>query len=146
VWEAGQTKRIFHTGAVLRLLGWASDDELVAGLTANDDFNPVTPKEVQLVSVSAKTHRSRLLNKLPRARQFSLRLSPDKRNVSFVANTDGRENIFLLALKGGRPRQITQNNDEKIHYSSPVWASDGKTIYFGKQTRWSLLTLIDNLK
>jgi eukaryotic-like serine/threonine-protein kinase len=146
VWESGKTKMIFHTGAVLRLLGWTSDDELVAGLVANDDFNRVTPKEVQLISISTKAPRSRLLNKLPRTRQFSVQLSPDKRNVSFVANPSGRENIFLLSLKGGQPRQITQNNDEKIHYSSPVWASDGKTIYFGKQTRWSLLTLIDNLK
>jgi len=146
VWEAGQAKRVYHTEAFLRLLDWASDDEVVAGLVANDDFNRVTPKEVKLISVSTKALRPRLLNNIPRARQFSVRLSPDKRNVSFVANSGGRENIFLLTLKGGQPTQITQNDDEKIHYSSPVWASDGKTIYFGKQTRWSLLTLIDNLK
>jgi serine/threonine protein kinase/Tol biopolymer transport system component len=146
VWEADRAKMIFHTEAVLRLLGWTSDDELVVGLVANDDFNRVTPKEVQLKSISAKALRPRLLNKLPGARQFSVRLSPDKRNVSFVARPDGRDNIFLLSLAGGQPKQITQNEDEKIHYSSPVWASDGKTIYFCKQTRWSLLTLIDNLK
>jgi Tol biopolymer transport system component len=137
---------IFHTEAVLRLLGWTSDDELVTGLTANDDFNRVSPKEVQLISISTKASRPRLLNKLKRARQFSVRLSPDKRNVSFVAKPGGSENIFLISLTGGQSRQITQNNDEKIHYSSPVWAFDGKTIYFCKQTRWSLLTLIDNLK
>ena len=146
VWESGKTKMIFHTGAVLRLLGWTSDDELVAGLVTDDDFNRVTPKEVQLTSISTKGTRPRLLNKLQRTRQFSVRLSPDKRHVSFVANPDGKENIFLLNLKGGQPKQITQNNDKKIHYSSPVWASDGKAIYFGKQTSWSLLTLIDNLK
>jgi serine/threonine protein kinase/Tol biopolymer transport system component len=146
VWEGGQAKRFFHTETVLRLLGWASDDELVAGLAGNDDFNRVTPKEVQLISISTKAPRTRLLNKLPRARQFSVRLSPDKRNVSFVAKPGGKENIFLLSLTGGQSRQITKNDDEKVHYSSPVWAFDGKTIYFGKQTRWSLLTLIDNLK
>jgi serine/threonine protein kinase/Tol biopolymer transport system component len=144
--KEGQAKMIYHTEAVLRLLDWTSDDELVAGLVANDDFNRVTPKEVQLISISAKAPRSRLMNKLPRARQFSVRLSPDKRDVSFVAKPGGMENIFLLSLRRGQSRQITQNNDEKTHYSSPVWASDGKSIYFGKQTRWSLLTLIDNLK
>jgi Tol biopolymer transport system component len=74
-----------------------------------------------------------------------VRLSPDKQYVSFVATQNNRENIFLLSFAGGQPRKITQNNDEKTHYSSVVWGPNGETIYFGKQSMRSVLTLIDNL-
>jgi serine/threonine protein kinase len=145
VWEAGKTKMIFHTKSILRLLGWTEDGELVAALAPNDDFKRVNTKEVNLISISAEDHRSRPLRILSHTRQFSVRLSPDKRSVSFVATQGNKENIFLLSLAGGRPRQITQNDDEKKHYSSLVWAPDGETIYFGKQSMRSVLTLIDNL-
>ena len=146
VWEAGQAKVIFRTEEILRLLGWTSDGELLVALAPNDDLNMVKPKDVKLIRVSAKGHWSRQLHVLPRTRQASVRLSPDKRHVSFVATHSNLENIFLLSLAEVQPRQITQNEDEKNHYSSPVWAPDGKTIYFGKQSTRSVLTLIDNLK
>jgi Tol biopolymer transport system component len=146
VWEDGQTKMIFHTEAILRLLGWTADVELVAALAPNDDLNRVKTKEIKLISISAKDHRSRLLRTLPHTRQSSVRLSADRRNVSFVATQGNRENIFLLSLAGGPPKQITRNDYENKHYSSHVWAPDGKTIIFGKQTMRSVLTLIDNLK
>jgi len=145
VWEASQTKMIFHTKARLRLLGWAEDGEMVAALAPNDDLNQANTKEVKLVSISAKDQRSRLLRVLPQTRQSSVRLSPDKRYVSFVAAQNNRENIFLHSLLGSQPRKITQNDDEKTHYSSLVWAPNGETIYFGKQSMRSVLTLIDNL-
>jgi len=145
VWEAGQTKMIFPTKYILRLLGWTEDGEMVAALAPNDDLNRVNAKEVKLVSISTKDQRSRLLRILPHTRQSSVRLSPDKRNVAFVATQNNRENIFLLSLSGDRPRQITQNDDVKKHYSSLVWAPNGETIYFGKQSMRSVLTLIDNL-
>jgi Tol biopolymer transport system component len=146
LWEAGQSKMIFHTEAILRLLGWTPDGELIAALAPNDDLNRVKPKEVKLISISAKNHQSRPLHILSHTRQSSVRLSPDKRSVSFVATQSNRENIFLISLAGGQPKQITHNDDDKQHYSSPVWAPDGNTIYFGKQSTWSVLTLIDNLK
>ncbi|HEV2668787.1 MAG TPA: hypothetical protein VG324_27970, partial [Blastocatellia bacterium] len=145
VWEAGQTKMIFRTKDILRLLGWTEDDELVAALAPNDDLNRVNTKEVTLISISTKDLQSRQLRVLPHTRQSSVRLSPDKRYVSFVAAQSNRENIFLLSLLGGRPRIITRNGDEKTHYSSLVWAPNGETIYFGKQSIRSVLTLIDNL-
>jgi hypothetical protein len=145
VWEAGQTKMIFHTKSILRLLGLTESGELVAALAPNDDFKGGSPKEVKLISISAEDRRSRSLRVLPHTRQSSVRLSPDKRYVTFVAAQSNKENIFLLFLLGGQPRQITHNEDEKIHYSSIVWALNGETIYFGKQSMRSVLTLIDNL-
>ncbi len=144
VWEAGQTKKIFHTKDILRLLGWTLDGELIAALATNDDLNLVNT-EVKLFSISTKGYRSRLLRKLPHTRQSSARLSPDKRYVAFAATQSNRENMSLFSLAGGPLRQITRNNDEWTHYSSLVWAPNGKTIYFGKQSMRSVLTLIDNL-
>jgi len=144
VWEASKAKMIFHTKAILRLLGWTDDGELVVALAPNNDFKKVSAKEVTLISISAEDHRTRPLCVLPHTRQSSVRLSPDKRYVSFVAAQSNRENIFLLSLFGGKQRKITQNDDEKTHYSSLVWAPNGETIYFGKQSMRSVLTLIDN--
>ena len=145
LWREGKPEMIFQTESILRLLGWRSDDEFAVALAANEDLNRALPAEVRIVTVSADGTGPRLVQSVPSVYLASVQLSPDRRNVSFVTAQRDRENIQVLPLTGGPMRQITGNADEKLHYSSLVWSPDGKTIYFGKQSKWNLLTLIECL-
>ncbi|MCG3160285.1 MAG: Protein TolB [Acidobacteria bacterium] len=145
MWKQDKPEMIFQTESIFRLLGWNADDELTAALAVNEDLNRALPTEVQIVTISTDGTQPRIIQSVSSVYLASIHLSPDRRNVSFVTAQAGRESIQVLPLGGGPVRQITGNADEKLHYSSLVWSPDGKTIHFSKQSKWNLLTLIENL-
>jgi len=51
-------------------------------------------------------------------RVLSPAVSPDSRRVAFVTNASGRDEIWLVDLDGGAPRQLTR---DAAHASLPVW-------------------------
>lgn len=149
VGKPGQARLIFHTKEVLRLLGWTTEQELIVALVANEDLNRVLPATVRVIVLattgSALEAEQRATHLLAHTYLNNLHLSPDRRNVSFVAAQDGREDIWILSLNGGQTRRVTNNADGKLHYSGLAWAPDGKALYFSKQSKWNLLSLIANL-
>jgi len=66
--------------------------------------------------------------------------------LAYVSNRDGKDNIWLLRPVGGEARKITSNNDNRLYFSTLAWSPDSRAIYFGKQTRYSLLSMVTNFK
>ncbi len=70
----------------------------------------------------------------------ALAFSPDGRTVAFVSNRDGQDkeawstnnDIFLVPVEGGEPRQLTKNPAADTH---PVFSPDGRTLYALAQRR-----------
>jgi eukaryotic-like serine/threonine-protein kinase len=56
-------------------------------------------------------------------------LSPDGRSVAFVSNRDGRFNIYVGLISGGRLVQVTNDPNLKVR---PAWSRDGTTIAYGR--------------
>jgi serine/threonine protein kinase len=137
---------IFQAETFLRLLGWSEDREglLIAtinGKTAGPSLAEVTIAEIRLAS-----GEQRPLAKLQSAYLYNIHLSTDGRMIAYVSQADGKDNLWLLAGRGGVPRKLTANNDARLYFSSLAWSPDGKAIYFGKQSRYSLLSMITNFK
>jgi Tol biopolymer transport system component/DNA-binding winged helix-turn-helix (wHTH) protein len=145
VYRQGKLETVYRTESIFRLLGWNADDELIAALAANKDLNRTLPTEVQIVTVPSNETRPRFIQSIPSVYLASVHLSPDRRNLSFVMAQGGRENIQIFPMSDGPMRQVTGNVDENLRYSSLAWSPDGKTIHFSKQSKWNLLTLIENL-
>jgi dipeptidyl aminopeptidase/acylaminoacyl peptidase len=70
----------------------------------------------------------------------ALAFSPDSRTVAFVSNREGNDreawttnnDIFLVSVDGGEPRQLTTNPAADTH---PVFSRDGRTLYTMSQRR-----------
>ena len=57
--------------------------------------------------------------------------SPDGREIAFVSDRDGNENLWIAQADGSNPRQISQR-EENSEFVSPEWSRDGKSIYISR--------------
>jgi dipeptidyl aminopeptidase/acylaminoacyl peptidase len=53
--------------------------------------------------------------------------SPDDRQLGFVSDTSGSDDLYLVGEKGGKPRRLTLGSDSK---RSPAFSSDGRLLYY----------------
>src|SRR5271157_1089690 len=53
--------------------------------------------------------------------------SPDGKQVAFVSNISGRDNIWLVPAKGGWPTQLTISEQRQMQ---PAWSPDGNWIAY----------------
>ena len=53
--------------------------------------------------------------------------SPDGKQVAFISNISGRNNLWLVPATGGWPTQLTISDQRQSH---PVWSPDGTWIAY----------------
>ena len=129
----------------MRLLGWTEDAKgLILATRQSKAFQAVT--EVGLVEILPASGARRAIAVQPSTYLYNIRLSADRRVIAFVAQRDGKDNIWLMPAAGGAAKKLTANNDARLYFSSLAWSPDGKAIFFGKQSRYGLLSLITNFK
>ena len=58
--------------------------------------------------------------------QSQPRFSPDGKNIVFISDESGADNVWISDLDGRNARQITEFNQELL--LSPEWSRDGKAI------------------
>jgi Tol biopolymer transport system component len=160
VWvtNGGKPEMIFETESALRFLGWAGNNRLLAAVT--DEFTP-QPTTVKLLSLrltgmgtSGKIGAvQNWLGSLHETYWINTHLSPNGHGVAFVRMSNGRNDIYLAPInvtqsgdaRMGREEKLTNNGDPSFFFSSLAWSPDGKTIYYDKQRRWNLLTMVESL-
>ncbi len=139
-----ESRAVFETDSFVRLLGWSHGDKDL--VFASSKTRSASPAEVKLAQVSTAGGADRSLAVLDAAYLFNTHLSADGKLIAFTAHRDGKDNLWLLPSSGGEAKKLTANNDSRLYFSSLAWSSDAKAIYFAKQSRHSLLSMITNFK
>jgi Tol biopolymer transport system component len=141
--ETKESKLILHSDTHLRLLGWSESAKgLLLASTKGKAFDALTA--VDFFEVSLADGALRTIATEPSTYRYNIHLSPDRHTIAYVAHRDGNDNIWTIALSGGTARMITANRDPRMYFSSLAWSPDNGTIFFGKQSRYSLLSMITN--
>lgn len=137
----------YQSDFFVRLLGWAPDEEsLVLASSVGGDERATLPPEVEIFRVSLKGNERRHIASLKNAYIFNIDVSFDRKQIAFVSHQDDKDNLWVIPVGGGTPRKLTNNNDSRLYFSRLSWAADGSRIYFGKQMRYSLLSVLDDFK
>jgi Tol biopolymer transport system component len=66
------------------------------------------------------------------AHDMQPRFSPDGKQIVFVSDRSGDDNLWLIASTGGEPRPLTTGKD--VTYLSPEWTPDGNYVVVAKST------------
>ena len=66
--------------------------------------------------------------------------SPDGKQIAFITNISGRNNLWIVPAEGGWPTQLTVSNQRQ---ANPVWSSQGRWIAYQSDTdgneQWDIL-------
>lgn len=138
---------IYQSDGALRLLGWSADKNaiIIAETESRYRFSGLPP-EIVITSIVAGTGRTSVIARLKNAYAYNIFLSPDRKWVGFAARNEERDDLWVLRSDGGEPRRLTRNNDSGVYISRLAWQNDGNSIVFGKQTRFSLLSMVNDIK
>jgi serine/threonine protein kinase/Tol biopolymer transport system component len=136
---------IYVGNSFIRLIGWKGPGELFAA-TLEGESAFAMPTAVSLVKIDAAKRTVVPLKQLKSAYLYNIHLSGDGKSIAFVSNRDEKDNVWLLSSSGGDEKQLTNNNDSRLYFSSLSWSRDGNSLFFGKQLRFSLLSMLTNQK
>ncbi len=140
-------KDVFQSSTGLRLLGWSeTGDELIFAAPFQDQSVYLVNKEVLIHGVSLDSGRDRVITTLKDTYLYNIFLSPERRSIAFTSRVGSNDEVWVLPTSGGEPRRLTKNSDPRLNFSSLAWSPDSKSIVFGKQSRFSLLSMIVNMK
>ncbi|MFL6276577.1 MAG: protein kinase domain-containing protein [Blastocatellia bacterium] len=144
--ETKTAQIVFQTDNFLRLLGWSGDGTGLIIATLKGKASAAPLPEISIVEITTVSRESKPLIKLQSAYLYNIHLSADGRMIAYVGQQDGKDNLYTMPTGGGAPKRLTANTDARLYFSSLAWSPDGKAIYFGKQWRHSLLSMISNFK
>jgi Tol biopolymer transport system component len=143
---SGKLTIIYQADSILLLLGWSGSGGNL--LLASVEAKSIAPSatSVSLIGLSVTGGARTAIAHLESTYLYNTHLSPDCQSIAFVSRQDGRDNVWLVPASGGVAEKITKNTDPRLYYSSLTWSRDGTAIYFGKQSRGSLISMIDNFR
>jgi serine/threonine protein kinase/Tol biopolymer transport system component len=146
VQNGDRSEAVYRSNSALRLLGWsASGKELIVEATGGGEVQ-VYPASMTILEVPAAGGNAHEIASLDSAYFLNAVLAPDHKTLAFVSRGETGDAINVMPATGGTPKKLIESSDRRVYFSSLDFSQDGKTIYYGKQANWQVITSITNFK
>ncbi|MEQ1921011.1 MAG: protein kinase [Pyrinomonadaceae bacterium] len=140
-----EVREIYQSNTMTRLIGWRADQKGLL-LAFGSKENSGQAQETTISTVTIDGGKPSEILKIPNAYYFNIGVSHDRKMIAYAAREGGLDDIWVVAATGGTPKKITANNDSELYFSRLSWAHDNNAIVFGKQTRFSLLSMMTDIE
>jgi Tol biopolymer transport system component len=143
----GRQQQVFNSNSVVGLVGWSTNgQELIVKEIPGRDIAPNIPSDIVLSAISTRDGRQRSIARLETTYFQNIKLAPARDQIAYVTRQDGGDTLFIMPANGGAAKAILTSSDPRVYLAAIAWSADGKTIYYGKQSSWTLFSMIDNFK
>jgi serine/threonine protein kinase len=139
--DGGESATVYESKRGVGLIGWSADGSSVIVAEAEKP-NSGTPQDLALKRVSTLDRKETAIADLKNVYFYNIFLADDQKSIAFAARNEDKDDIWVIPTAGGTARKVTNNNDPGLYFSRLAWFHDGSAIAFGKQTRYSLLSMI----
>jgi Tol biopolymer transport system component/DNA-binding winged helix-turn-helix (wHTH) protein len=137
---------IYSAQSHLRLIGWPPSGNTII-LTSDENRElSARPKDLDLLKMSVGAGSEQFISQLKLAYPTNIKSSPNGNLIAFVSHQDGKDNVWMIPAIGGEAVKLTTNSDPRLYLSSLSWSPDSKAIYYGKQSKSSMVSKIDNFR
>ncbi len=113
---------------------------LASGKPLHPHFNTF---DIYFVSADG-SGRVQKVSRLPNARRFGIRISPDQKWIAYTQRRDDVDDLHIVPMGSSEPRRITTNDDSTVFYSGLTWSPDSRTLLYSKQTGGMQISLISH--
>lgn len=134
---------VYTSDKIFRFIGWTADENGL--IIAESEVQSGLPPETALKKVEVGTGKTSTIISIKNAYFYNIFLSPDRKYIAYAGRNGDKDDIWLIQAIGGEHRRLTGNNDTSIYFSKLSWQPDGNAIVFGKQSRFSLLSMMTNI-
>ncbi|HEX8736870.1 MAG TPA: protein kinase, partial [Pyrinomonadaceae bacterium] len=144
----GKARQAYQSESVLRLVGWSQNGRrlIVKSVDKSKDIS-FLPGDVYLFQVALEDGSIGEIARLNSAYFQNIALSPDRKTLAFVTRQGGSDTIQILPSTGGAAaKTLVSSSDVRVYFSTLSFAPDSKTIYYGKQANWQIISMINNFK
>ncbi|MGB7070075.1 MAG: protein kinase [Pyrinomonadaceae bacterium] len=142
--ETGTDSAVFGTNEIIRLIGWTADESGL--IVAEAERFSGMPPETSLKRIAIASGIESPIATLKNVYFYNIRLSRDRKNIAYAARNENRDDVWVSNSNGGNPRKVTRNSDSAIYFSRLAWLNDGSAVVLGKQSRFSVLSMITEIK
>jgi len=145
--ETKTSKLLTQQKTFFRLIGWEQSGNNLFLVSTDGSETKSLQAEVSILKLeTASSSTAQTVAAIKDAYLANIQLAPDGKTVAFAAHREGKDNLWLIPTAGGEARKLTNNNDARLYFSSLAWSPDSSSIFFGKQSRYSLLSMLTNFK
>lgn len=144
LWNSEGPAVLYSSASHFKLIGWAGTDLIIA---IPEDKPIAQPLTVQLVLIptGGGDPGPVPIASITAAYFNNIHLSP-KGQIALVTREDGKDNIRVISVPGGKNTRITANTDPISYIAGIAWSPDGKALYFSKQKQVNIISMYDNFK
>lgn len=139
--ETGATTGVHESARITRLIGWTADNASLIVAEADKENDPLPP-QTKIVRFVVGGGAETLIVSLQNNYFYNIFLSADRKQIAYAARDQNLDDLWVIPVTGGVPRKLTRNNDTGLYFSRLAWLPDGSGVVFGKQTRFSLLSMM----
>jgi eukaryotic-like serine/threonine-protein kinase len=141
----GRPQQVYGANTVVGLVGWsANKQELIVTGIPGRDIASNNPVDVSLFAISVRDGKQRSIATLQTTYFQNIKLAPALNQIAYVARPDGTDTLFVMPAGGGSSKSVVTSSDQHVYLAAISWSADGSTIYYGKQSSWTIFSMIDN--
>jgi TolB protein len=148
VWllSEGTITQVLANGFVTGLIGWTPDQRLILKTVQSQRGSSALPVDVEIVQLDTASDRQSQLTSLKAAYLPSIVMTRDGKTLGYVTRLQEGDSLRTLMLSNNSSKALVESDDNRVYFSNPVFAPDGKTLYYSKQANWQVISSINDFR